>query len=65
MALRPAADAESRLVFRQLGLIRERPLRKRALHALGKFVVRRADTNRVLTEGEQRHYRALASPPSA
>ena len=42
--------------------IRERPLRNRALHALGKFVVRRADTNRVLTEGEQRHYLGLGIP---
>jgi len=42
--------------------IRERPLRNRVFHVLGRFVVRRADTNRVLTEGEKRHYRAMGIP---
>lgn len=40
----------------------ERPLRNRALHLLGRLVVRRADTHRVLTEGEKCHYLAMGIP---
>ena len=48
--------------FNNRAWIAERPLRNRALHAIGKFVVRRADTHRVLTEGEKRHYLAMGIP---
>ena len=48
--------------FNNQDWIRERPLRNRAFHILGRFVVRRADTNRVLTEGEKRHYLAMGIP---
>lgn len=48
--------------FNNRDWIRERPLRNRAFHALGKFVIRRADTNRVLTEGEKRRYLAMGIP---
>lgn len=48
--------------FNNHAWIAERPLRNRALHAIGKFVVKRADTHRVLTEGEKQHYLAMGIP---
>ncbi len=39
--------------FHNTAWIAERPLRNRALHALGTFVARRADTLRVLTSDEK------------
>ena len=42
--------------------LRERPLRNRALHTLGKLLVRFADTHRVLTPGEKAHYLAMNIP---
>jgi len=48
--------------FNNQAWIAERPLRNRALHAIGKFVVKRADTHRVLTEGEKKHYLAMGIP---
>lgn len=48
--------------FNNHAWIAERPVRNRALHAIGKFVVKRADTHRVLTEGEKRHYLAMGIP---
>lgn len=40
----------------------EHPVRNRLLYALGKFVIRRADTRRVLTDEEKQHYMALGVP---
>lgn len=48
--------------FNNHAWIAERPLRNRVLHAIGKFVAKRADTHRVLTEGEKRHYLAMGIP---
>lgn len=42
--------------------IAERPLRNRFLHWLGRQLIQRADTHRVLTEGEKRHYVAMNFP---
>ncbi|MBI5960506.1 MAG: glycosyltransferase family 4 protein [Chloroflexi bacterium] len=42
--------------------IAERPLRNRLLHSLGRLAVRSADTHRVLTEGEKKHYLAMGIP---
>jgi glycosyltransferase involved in cell wall biosynthesis len=42
--------------------LRERPLRNRLLVAVGRLVIPRADTHRVLTEGEKQHYLALGVP---
>lgn len=39
--------------------IREHPIRNRLLRGLGKFLVRRADTHRVLTDYEKNVYRSL------
>lgn len=42
--------------------VAERPLRNRALLALGRVVLRAADTHRVLTHAEKRAYLALGVP---
>jgi glycosyltransferase involved in cell wall biosynthesis len=40
----------------------ERRVRNRLLHALGRWLVHKADTHRVLTRGEKRHYLAMGIP---
>jgi glycosyltransferase involved in cell wall biosynthesis len=42
--------------------LNERPFRNRVLQTISRFVIRRADTHRVLTQGEKRHYLALGIP---
>ena len=42
--------------------LRERPFRNRVLRVISRFVIRRADTHRVLTHGEKQHYLALGIP---
>jgi glycosyltransferase involved in cell wall biosynthesis len=43
--------------------LRERPLRNRPFNRLGKFVIRRADTNRVVNHHEKAKYIALGLDP--
>ena len=49
--------------FKNPAWIAERPLRNRALLRLGKFVAHRADTHRVMIEGEKQNLVALGIAP--
>ncbi len=40
----------------------ERRFRNHLLHSLGRWLVKKADTHRVLTEGEKQHYLAMGIP---